>query len=150
MNALYVISGLGIVTLIAEFANFRRILPAIVILGLLAAGYFIRMDWGTSMTYFQNMLVFDQPALAFSGLIIAVTIFWFWIASTWFHTDTHQTDRSSLVLFVVCGALLLCSFNNMAMLFLGIEILSIPLYVLAGSRKNSTNSTEAAFKYFLM
>ncbi len=150
MNALYVITSLGIITLVAEFANFRRILPAIVMLGLIGAGAFVWMDWGTATTYFQDMLIFDQAALAFAGLIIDVTLLWFWMASSWFHTDAHQTDRSSLVLFVVAGAILLCSFNNMAMLFLGIEILSIPLYVLAGSRKESTSSTEAAFKYFLM
>jgi NADH-quinone oxidoreductase subunit N len=46
--------------------------------------------------------------------------------------------------------LIMSSFNNMAMLFLGIEILSISLYVLAGSRKESLFSTEASFKYFLM
>jgi NADH-quinone oxidoreductase subunit N len=45
---------------------------------------------------------------------------------------------------------MMVSFNNMAMLFLGVEILSISLYVLAGSNKTSLNSTEAAFKYFLM
>jgi NADH-quinone oxidoreductase subunit N len=150
MNALYVISGLGILTLVAEFANFKKLLPALIFVGLVAAGWFIWMDWGTATTYFQEMLVFDQPALAFAGLIIDVTLLWFWMASSWFHTDSHQTDRMSLVLFVVAGAVLLCSFNNLAMLFLGIEIMSIPLYVLAGSRKNSTSSTEAAFKYFLM
>jgi NADH-quinone oxidoreductase subunit N len=42
------------------------------------------------------------------------------------------------------------SFGNLAMLFLGIETLSLSLYTLAGSRKNSLSSTEAAFKYFLM
>src|SRR5688572_29450666 len=127
MNALYVITGLGIITLIAEFANFRRILPAIVMIGLVGAGVLVLLDWGTSTAYFQDMLVFDQPALAFAGLIIAVTLFWFWMASSWFHTDSHQTDRTSLVLFVVAGGLILCSFSNMAMLFLGIEIMSIPL-----------------------
>jgi NADH-quinone oxidoreductase subunit N len=150
MNALYVISGLGIITLVAEFANFRRILPAIVMIGLVGAGALVLMDWGTSTAYFQDMLIFDQPALAFAGLIIDITIFWFWMASSWFHTDSHQTDRTSLVLFVVVGGVILCSFNNMAMLFLGIEVMSIPLYVLAGSRKSSMSSTEAAFKYFLM
>lgn len=42
------------------------------------------------------------------------------------------------------------SFTNLTMLFLGIEILSIPLYVLAGSRRDDLNSNEAALKYFLM
>jgi NADH-quinone oxidoreductase subunit N len=54
------------------------------------------------------------------------------------------------VIFAVVGSVIMASFNNMAMLFLGIEILSMSLYVLAGSRKDSLSSTEAAFKYFLM
>ena len=45
---------------------------------------------------------------------------------------------------------MMVSFNNMAILFLGIEILSISLYVLAGSNKESFFSNEAAFKYFIM
>jgi NADH-quinone oxidoreductase subunit N len=150
MNALYVISGLGILTLVAEFANFRRLLTPLIFIGLLVAGWFVWIDWGTATTYFQEMLFFDQSSLAFAGLIIDVTLFWFWMASPWLQTESHQTDRMSLVLFVVAGAVLLCSFNNLAMLFLGIEIMSIPLYVLAGSRKESISSTEAAFKYFLM
>ena len=42
------------------------------------------------------------------------------------------------------------SFSNMIMLFLGIEILSISMYILAGSNKSSLSSNEAALKYFLM
>jgi NADH-quinone oxidoreductase subunit N len=150
MNALYIISGLGILTLVAEVANFRKLLPLLVTGGLVAAGYFTYSAWGSTESYFQGMLLFDKPALAFSVLIIEITILWFWMASTWLHSDAHQTDRTALILFVVVGGILLCSFNNLAMLFLGIEILSIPLYVLAGSRKDSASSTEAAFKYFLM
>jgi NADH-quinone oxidoreductase subunit N len=41
-------------------------------------------------------------------------------------------------------------YTNLVMLFLGIEILSIPLYVLAGSRRDDLRSNEAALKYFLM
>jgi NADH-quinone oxidoreductase subunit N len=48
------------------------------------------------------------------------------------------------------GAFCLTSYTNMAMLFLGVEILSIPLYVLVGSRKRDLASNEASFKYFLM
>lgn len=150
MNALLVISGLGIASLIAEVANFRRLLPFLVMAGLAAAAVLIYIEWGTSETYFQEMVAFDQPALAFSGLIVVAALFWFWMSSSYFSGGAHQTDRTSLVMFVVSGGLLMCSFNNMAMLFLGIEILSIPLYVLAGSRKESLLSTEAAFKYFLM
>jgi NADH-quinone oxidoreductase subunit N len=45
---------------------------------------------------------------------------------------------------------MLCSYTHLSMLFLGIEILSIPVYVLAGSNKASLYSNESAFKYFLL
>ncbi|HEY9005294.1 MAG TPA: NADH-quinone oxidoreductase subunit N [Ohtaekwangia sp.] len=153
MNALFVITGLGIVSLLAEFGNLKRWLTAFVIIGLVAAVGLAIADWtnGTSEAfYFSNMLVFDRPALAFTALIGTATILWFWMSADYFATQTHRTDRTSLIVFAVVGAVIMSSFNNMAMLFLGIEILSMSLYVLAGSKKDSLTSTEAAFKYFLM
>ncbi|MEJ1240437.1 NADH-quinone oxidoreductase subunit N [Chryseolinea sp. T2] len=150
MNALFVICGLGIAALVAEIVNLKKWLTAFVIVGLVAAMATIFIDFGTSTMHFSEMLQFDNFSLAFSGLIVVTTIFWFWLANDYFRLQPHITDRTALVLFTVAGAVIMASFNNMAMLFLGIEILSISLYVLAGSRKESLFSTEAAFKYFLM
>src|SRR4030095_2829184 len=55
-----------------------------------------------------------------------------------------------LIFFVLCGVAILSAYNNLLMLFLGIEILSIPLYILTGSDKRNLKSNEAALKYFLM
>jgi NADH-quinone oxidoreductase subunit N len=150
MNALFVITGLGIVSLLAEFGNLKRWLTAFVLVGLTAAVILAALDWNTTQRYFSDMLVFDNQALAFTALISISTILWFWLSVDYFATQTHRTDRTSLVIFAVVGSVIMASFNNMAMLFLGIEILSMSLYVLAGSRKDSLSSTEAAFKYFLM
>lgn len=150
MNALLVICGLGVFSLIAEIVNFKKWLMAFVMAGLAAAAGFVVLDFGTSTLHFSDMLMFNNFSLAFTGLIIITTIFWFWMADDYFKLQPHLTDRSALVLFSVVGAVIMASFNNMTMLFLGIEILSISLYVLAGSRKESLFSTEAAFKYFLM
>lgn len=150
MNALLVICGLGIISLVAEIANFKKWLTGVIILGLIAAAWLVTMDWNTSMSYYHEMVVFDNFSLAFTGLITVVSLLWFWMASDYFNVQFHKTDRTALVLFAIVGGVLMTSFNNMAMLFLGIEILSISLYVLAGSRKESLASNEAAFKYFLM
>lgn len=150
MNALFVICGLGIISLIAEIANFRKWLISIIVLGLIGAAALVVADWNTGTAYYRNMLVFDNFSLAFTGLIVGASLLWFWTASDFFETLFHKTDKSALILFAITGAILMTSFNNMAMLFLGIEILSISLYVLAGSRKEDLGSNEAAFKYFLM
>jgi NADH-quinone oxidoreductase subunit N len=150
MNALYILCGLGIASLVAELVHLKRWLIPFLILGTAVAFLFVIRDWNTSLHYFSDMVVFDNTAIAFGTLICAISFFWFWMAYDYFHEETHVTDQAALVLFVVVGALVLASFNNMAMLFLGIEILSLSLYVLAGSRKESLLSNEAAFKYFLM
>lgn len=150
MNAFYVICGLGVFSLVSEIINLKRWLIAIVMIGMAAAVLLAARDWNLSLSYYSDMVVFDNFAIAITALIAVLGLLWFWMASRYFHDETHLTDQAALVLFSISGGVLMASFNNMAMLFLGIEILSIALYVLAGSRKLSLSSNEAAFKYFLM
>ena len=56
----------------------------------------------------------------------------------------------ALILFCTVGMILLASSTDMIMIFLGIEIVSICLYVLAGIRRDNLRSNEAALKYFLL
>lgn len=150
MNAFYVICGLGVLSLIAEIVNVKKQLIYFLLVGIAGAAFIATQDWNTSLHYFSDMVVFDNVAIMFTTLICVVSAFWFWLASDFFHEETHITDQASLILFSIAGGILLTCYNNMAMLFLGIEILSIPLYVLAGSKKENIFSNEASFKYFLM
>ncbi|HMJ67727.1 MAG TPA: NADH-quinone oxidoreductase subunit N [Cyclobacteriaceae bacterium] len=152
MNALFIIAGIGVLTLVAEIVNLKRFLTAFAALGLIAALAFLPLfqNHQQSSQAFNNMLVFDGSAVAFTWLIVIVSVLWLWMSAGYLREGTHQTDKTSLVIFVVLGAVIMSSFNNMAMLFLGLEILSLSLYALAGSRKDSLSSIEAAFKYFLM
>jgi NADH-quinone oxidoreductase subunit N len=150
MNALYVISGLGILSLIAEVFNFRRALNILVLIGLAAAAFLLIQDLEASASFFNNMIILSKPVKLTILLMVVVAAFWIWMSADYLNPDETQTDRTSLILFVLTGGTLMVSFGNMAMLFLGIETLSLSLYTLAGSRKNSLSSTESAFKYFLM
>ena len=62
----------------------------------------------------------------------------------------HVAEYFALIFFILCGLYILATYNNLLMLFLGIEILSIPQYILAGSDKRNLKSSEASLKYFLM
>lgn len=150
MNSVFVLSGLGILSLLSEIFNFRRIIFPLVILGLIVSAALLTLEWNTSTSYFSNMLTFDNQAVAFSIAISLIAILWFLMSKDYFHDNTHVTDHFALVLFSLVGAVFMVSYSNLAMLFLGIEILSISMYVLAGSRMNDVLSNEAAFKYFLM
>lgn len=150
MNALLIVFGLGFVSLIAELINLRRGLHVLIIAGLIAAIVFAVRSAGESAFYFSNMLVFDGYATLFSGLLIVIATFWFGSFTSYFSVAESQTDRTALILFCTAGGMMMVSFHNLAVLFLGIEILSIALYVLAGSVRDSFFSNEAAFKYFIM
>jgi NADH-quinone oxidoreductase subunit N len=56
----------------------------------------------------------------------------------------------SLLLFSVCGMMLMAQANDLIVVFLALELLSIPLYVLAGFARPQAESEEAALKYFLL
>jgi NADH-quinone oxidoreductase subunit N len=139
-------------SMLAEILNFKKLLPALTLTGLIAAIATAVVEWKTPLVIpaFNNMLVFDHFALAFGASLCVVTFFWFLMAERTLNTETSLTDHYALILFSLAGGIIICAFQNMVMLFLGIEILSIPLYILAGSNKTSLASNEASFKYFLL
>lgn len=152
MKGLFIISGLGILAMLAEIFKLKRVLYPVVLIGILAAyvANFMEFNNNMSVEQFNNMIRFDNVALAFSGVIIITAFFWFILANDYFNSETSLADHFSLVLFAITGGLMLTAFSNMTTLFLGIEILSIPLYVLAASKKNDVRSNEAGFKYLIM
>jgi len=149
MKELLLISGLGVFALVAGLLNLRKLMMPIVIIGLLANIGLCISDWDSNEIVY-NMLMLDNFALAFTIIFSVTTIIWFISAADYFNDDNNFSDHYALVLFSLTGGFLLVSFTHMVMLFLGIEILSIPLFVLVGSNKTKLRSNEAAFKYFLL
>lgn len=149
MKELLLISGLGIAALLAGLLNGRKVLLPLVIIGLLANIGFCVSDWGQNeMVY--GMMQLDNFALAFTCTFSAIALIWLVSATDFFEDDDNFSDRYALILFSLTGGLMLVSFTNMLTFFLGVEILSIPLYVLVGSNKQKFKSNEAAFKYFVL
>lgn len=150
MNSVFVLSGLGIFSLLAEIFNAKRFLFPLVILGLIVSALLLVLDWNQGAAHYSNMLTFDNYAVAFSITLFGIAALWFLMSKDYFANHAHTTDHFSLVLFSLTGAMFMVSYTNLAMLFLGIEVLSISLYVLAGSSFGDLFSNEASFKYFLM
>ncbi|MFZ7113770.1 MAG: NADH-quinone oxidoreductase subunit N [Bacteroidota bacterium] len=150
MNTLLIIAGIGVFGLFSEIFRIKKTLLPVVFLGLAAALVTTILDWGTNVTYFNNMMQVDNFSLAFTAVLIGITFLWFIVSPGFFLDETSKSDHFTLILFALTGGVLMTSFNNMIMLFLGIEILSIAMYILAGSNKRSLASNESAFKYFLM
>lgn len=101
--------------------------------------------------FFNNMLSFDSFSIWFNMLLTGVTLLYVLLMGKQIQkVGNHVAEYFALTAFILCGIYLLASYHNFLMLFLGIEILSIPQYILAGSDKRNLKSSEASLKYFLM
>lgn len=150
MKALILLSSLGVITLLAEIFSFKKLLYPFVLLGLLATFIVNLFDWNLPNKVFFGMMQYDHFAVAFTSVILIIAFLWFLISDSYFKEETSLTDHFGIVLFALAGTVIMVSYTNMTMLFLGIEILSISMYILAGSKKDDLGSNESAFKYLIM
>ena len=151
MSALIFTIVLGIIVLYLGFIKNKAILAPVAIAGLLVSLYLSFQDWGLGSKYFHDMILFDNFSIAFNISMIIITILIFLFGVDYYEDmKLHVAEQYALMIFALTGAFLMTSFSNLIMLFLGIEILSIPLYVLAGGKKYSYRSNEASFKYFML
>uniref|UniRef100_UPI0037C12157 NADH-quinone oxidoreductase subunit N n=1 Tax=Flavobacterium sp. TaxID=239 RepID=UPI0037C12157 len=123
----------------------------VTIIGLLAVLGLNISEFGSTESYYGNMIVVSKFSTAFSSLFIVLTIFLVALGHNFY--ENHQSkisDYIAIKVFLLSGAVAMVSFGNLAMFFLGIEVLSISLYVLAASDRLLLKSNEAGMKYFLM
>ena len=151
MNTLIATTALGVFCLLFEIFNLRKAIVPITIIGLLAILGLNISEFGNQESYYNNMIVIDKFSTAFSSLFIILTIFLVALAYNFY--ENHQSKISDFIaikIFLLTGCMAMVSFGNLAMFFLGIEVLSISLYVLAASNRMNSKSNEAGMKYFLM
>jgi NADH-quinone oxidoreductase subunit N len=98
-----------------------------------------------------GMMRFDRFALLFNSIVFfAVLIYLILSGKDMEKVGMNYAEYLALIYFILSGIVLVVSFQSLLILFLGIEIISIPLYILTGSDKKNLRSNEAALKYFLM
>jgi NADH-quinone oxidoreductase subunit N len=151
MNTLIAIIGLGVLCLLFEIFNLRKGIIPITVIGLLAVLGLDISEFNSPDSYYNNMIVVSKFSSAFSALFIILTIFLVTLSHKFY--ENHQSKLSDYIaikIFLLAGAVAMVSFGNLAMFFLGLEVLSIALYVLASSNRASIKSNEAGLKYFLM
>jgi NADH-quinone oxidoreductase subunit N len=116
-------------------------------LGLWAA---VRL-WGTDATLFGGMIVVDAPSLWFQVVFLVVTFITVLLSMQYAAEEgLEQGEYYALLLFALLGAMLMAAGGDLLIIFLGLEIMSLAQYILAGMRHNVLKSSESALKYFLL
>jgi NADH-quinone oxidoreductase subunit N len=101
--------------------------------------------------FFNNMISLDPFGLWFNIMMTGCTVLYILLTGREIRkVGIHVGEYFALISFILCGIFMLSSYQNMLILFLGVEIISIPQYILAGSDKRNLKSSEASLKYFLM
>jgi NADH-quinone oxidoreductase subunit N len=150
MDALIVIFIAGLIGLFVGMLKKPVLSLSISVIGLVSAFVLVLFNksYESPFSKFEG-LNFSPAANVFALLVIGLTLLIVLGGFNYFKRDTnHTADYYGLMLFSLCGALILIGFTNFFMFFLGLEILSIPVYVLVGIKKQNTLSSEASIKYF--
>lgn len=152
MLTLVILSLLGIFVMISGLFDINKTAVVYIIkAGLLGAFAVNVLDWNKDQSYFNDMLLINNYAVGFIGFAILTTLLLFFLSEVFSNGVKHYlTEHYTLILFSLVGLVCMIAYNNLVMLFIGIEILSVSLYILAGSRKRDPRSNEAALKYFLL
>src|SRR6266581_1354483 len=129
----------------------KGLLAWISLLGLaLGAGETVLL-WGSQESAFGDTLLLDNFALFFAQIFLGVAALTI-LSSIHYvrQTKIHEGEFYELILFATVGMILMAAANDLIIFFLGLETMSIAVYVLTGLWRASSQSSEAAMKYFLM
>lgn len=129
----------------------RGVIAVLSALGLFGSLGLSLLQFGQDIFAFGGMVVVDSFAVFLNVLICGTGLIGIALAHDYLaERALEQTEYYVLMLFSICGMMLMGSANDLIIIFLALEFFSIPLYVLAGFARPRFESEEAAVKYFLL
>jgi NADH-quinone oxidoreductase subunit N len=155
MNALIISGIMGVLMMFSGILLKQKS----TIRGLALAGLFVTIILNVMEIYgvhlfrinATGMMSFDRFSLFFNTIAMACTFVFFLLSAKEMEkVGVNYSEYFALIFFILSGIILSSSFSSLLILFLGIEIISIPLYILTGSDKRNLKSNEASLKYFLL
>jgi NADH-quinone oxidoreductase subunit N len=150
MNTIIFLAVSGIVVLASGLFKLHKWLLAFSLFACLFAFILNLSGWNLQGSYYNHMITIDPFAIKFTGLLIFETILVFLLCGFYYSNEIeHLADIYSLFIFSLIGGIVMVSYSNLVMFFIGLETLSIPLYVLAASHRTNVLSNEAGMKYFI-
>src|SRR5437773_1699378 len=155
MNALLLTAVFGVIMMFSSFLlTSKTAIRGLAVSGMvivLAANVLEMMGIVFFKIDTKDMIAFDRFSLLFNSIVFISTLVYFLLSARDMEkVGINYGEYFALIFFVLCGVTLSSSFHSLLILFLGIEIISIPLYILTGSDKRNLKSNEASLKYFLL
>ncbi len=119
--------------------------------GLAGAMVVAATQWNVSGNAFSGMVTLDKFGVMFKLLFCLGSLVSLLIAYRYFQVKgIERPEFYALLLFSTLGMMVMATTTDLIVMFLGLEIMSVPLYVMAGFNRHSAHSNEAGVKYFIM
>ncbi|MDH4155663.1 MAG: NADH-quinone oxidoreductase subunit N [candidate division Zixibacteria bacterium] len=143
--------GASLILLVGYIKNLGKICSSIALLALLLALVFSLHQWGRQVSGFFGMVTCDGFGVAFKIIFTVVAILALLIAHRFLTAKRiERPEFYALLLISTAGMMVMANTTDLVVMFIGLEIMSVPLYVLAGFARRSLESNEASIKYFIM
>ncbi len=146
------VTALSVLTL--EMARVSRpwIILSVAVLGLLLSAAAAFITSGNNQILFGGMLKLNQISLFFDILYISIGLITLIFSQGYLEKRGSKSrgEYPALILFAVIGMMLMTRANDLVIVFLGLELLSISLYVLVGFLRHDNLSNESGLKYLLL
>ena len=114
-------------------------------------GALFSIPWGQKITGFSDMVLQDNFSTFFTVIFILCAVMTILISDGYFKKERcNHGELYPLILFATVGMMFMAKATDLMTVFLGLEVLSVTLYVLAGFNRDSLKSNEAGLKYFLL
>ncbi|BAS27671.1 NADH-quinone oxidoreductase subunit N [Limnochorda pilosa] len=145
-----VATGIALV-LIDLFTEQKRVLAHVGLVGVLATLAALVPGLGESRSIWSDMIQVDGFATFFKVVFLSVAALVLLVSLEYVERERIQAGEFyALVLFATLGMFFMAGSLNLLTIYLGLELLSISSYVLAGTLKRDPRSVEASIKYFLI
>ncbi len=133
------------------FKNSFSIVMKLSVLILFGVIYLILTDWGGEQKIFLDSFKNDKFSDYFKILILLSSIFIFFSSSQFIKDNKlSKFEYPIIILFSILGMFFMLSANDLILFYLGLELQSLALYVLAAIDRDNTISSEAGIKYFVL
>jgi len=148
-----VVIGALVLLLVGVFNEERgaKMVWGLTMLVIAAAVGFLIKDWGTNTILFNGSFIIDDYARLLKIMVLLGGLVTLYMSITYLsETGIFKSEYSVLILFSLLGMMMMISAGDLIALYLGLEVQSLALYVVASFRRDSVRSSESGLKYFVL
>lgn len=151
-----ILAGFAMIVLLVDVLSSRRLgeknlLAYLSLMGIVTAAIFARNPTGTTLFSFHETFTIDNYSLFFNFIFLLSTGLTILISHSYIkREEINHGEYYALIMFSTIGMMLMASGADLLNIYIGLEVMSISIYILTGFKRPKLISNEASLKYFLL